>query len=602
MEIETNKKYKEFLDNLNLYFNNTLKIQDQKLIKKFKKSLSQFKRIFFTGTGSSLPSALYGAQYCSEFLGLPAQFLPNGGILSINLKKNDLVFLSTQGFNRGDAELVAKKTKSDGAKLAILTANQDSIFKELADFKFYFSPFPEKLFSRPVGVQTGILAMQKIFSSDFDLKLLNKFIKNIPKNKGVSFDLETKYIVLSSGFGMPVALNYSLALREGCGIDSQCYDIETYGHGMYVSDQTEKHKGKKICYILIDIINNDHVNTSCERIKPFILNSQSSLIHETSLLPIPYAYYEILTKLANNIYATNTLNNYDMNEPYGKEENRYYHKAETYNLTNKKLGEFIENIKIESKEKKKPILIEISGGSCVGKTTFIDKIKKEFKDIQIIHQDNYQLGKNFKARKTSLYKFDDLRNFQIKKCFEDMQKLLADKKTEIPNFNLKENITIGVEKIKPRKINILEGIYASNGVLASLSSFKIYIEAPYCIRFLRRIARFVNLKQNPDLSIPLKHITSSVYLAHKDFVIKQKLKANLVLKAEEILPQFNEVISNKNILLEKILFKKENIEIGINKEKISFYLIIKQSEKIVYKNEIDLKTKKFLSTINWLEL
>lgn len=363
------------MDNLNLYFDQTLELFNPKITTEFKKVLFDSKRIFFTGTGSSLPSALYAAQLCSDNLGLPAQFLPNGGVLSMEFKKSDLVFLSTQGFNRGDAELVVKKVKNNGVKLAVLTANQNSPFIDLADFVFYFSPFPEKLFCRPVGVQTGILAMQKILTEKFDRDILASILKKVKNQKKQIFDQSTKYIVLSSGVGMPVAINYSLALREGCGVDSNFYDIETYGHGMYVSDQTLQNKGQKLCYILIDILTNDHCKAACERIKPFILNSNSDLICESSNLPVPYAYYEILTNLAENVYSTNIKNQYDMNEPFGKEANRYYHQSQTYKLPNRPLETFIEKIRQKAQVEEKPILIQISGGSCVGKSTFIHQIK-----------------------------------------------------------------------------------------------------------------------------------------------------------------------------------------------------------------------------------
>lgn len=601
---ESNIRYKEFLENLPKYIESTLNIFDKKSSKEFFKKLNKAKRIFFTGTGSSLPSALFGAQYCVNNLGLNAQFLPNGGILSLKLNKKDLVFLSTQGFNRGDAEIIAKKVKDDGATLAVLTANQDSPFLVFADFVFYFTPFPEKLFCRPVGVQTGIVAMAKALTFDIDKKLLDQAISVSNSLLVKKFEKDVRYIVLSSGVGMPVAVSFSLSLREGCGIDSQVYDIETYGHGMYVSDQRLKHDGLKVEYILIDIMSDDHNHTSIERIKPFIKNSNFGLTEVSSGLDIIYAYVEILTYLANCVLKTNIENNYNMEEPYGKEENRYFHKTESYKLPNRKLEEFIKAISKKAEKTNKPILVEVSGGSCTGKSTFVKEIKNSFNDAQIISQDNYQLGKNFKDRKTSLYKFDDLKNFQIDQIFKSLRILLSGKSVIIPRFDLVENITIGQDEIKPQKVNILEGLYASFGILGKLSPFKLYIETPYYLRLLRRISRFVNSKQNSDTSVPLKHITTFVYLAHKNFVIKQKKQADLVLKGEEIMPVFLTNFSEEFKLVEKIktLFKKETTEIILAKRNEEIYLGILQNKKCVYLSVIDEIIKKFLENVNWFEM
>ena len=330
--IDSLQQYRNFQNNLDGFIKESFNQLDIKSIESFRKVLHNTKRIFFTGTGSSLPSALFGAQYCVECLGLPAQFLPTGSILSMNFKEDDLVFLSTQGFNRGDSELVVNKVKKDKARLAVLTANKESLLNDLADYKFYFSPFPEKLFCRPVGVQTGILSVAKILMLNVDLEKIFNATSLGKKRAPIIFEKDYKYIVLSSGVGLPIGFNFALALREGCGIDAQSIDIETYGHGMYVSDQILKQNGKKISYLIINILSNLHSNKACERIEPFISATNSEKIIFSSDLEIPYGYVELLTHLAESVYKTNEVNHYDMNTPPGKEENRYYHKTESYFL------------------------------------------------------------------------------------------------------------------------------------------------------------------------------------------------------------------------------------------------------------------------------
>ncbi|MFA5840651.1 MAG: SIS domain-containing protein [Candidatus Paceibacterota bacterium] len=330
--IDSLQEYRTFLDNLDGIISTSLNQIDLVQKEDFKKALFDAKRIFYTGAGSSLPSALFGAQYSSDTLGLPAQFLPTGSILSMNFKEGDLVFLVTQGFNRGDSELIVKKVKKANIKLAVLTANKESPFNDFVDYKFYFSPFPEKLFCRPVGVQTSILSISKILTPDVEIEKVFRATKLGKKNVPIIFEKDCKYIVLSSGFGLPIGFNFALALREGCGIDAESFDIETYAHGMYVSDQVLKQRGVKISYLIVDLLADAHVHASCERIEPFIAATSSGKIIFSSNLEMPYSYIELLTYLAESVYRTNEINLYDMNTPPGKEENRYYHKAETYKL------------------------------------------------------------------------------------------------------------------------------------------------------------------------------------------------------------------------------------------------------------------------------
>ncbi|MFA5840652.1 MAG: hypothetical protein WC847_00010 [Candidatus Paceibacterota bacterium] len=268
---------------------------------------------------------------------------------------------------------------------------------------------------------------------------------------------------------------------------------------------------------------------------------------------------------------------------------------------NSEVFAFIEQIKKDIAINSNIVLIEVSGGSCVGKSTIIEEFVNNFDDIQIISQDSYQVGKNFKNKKTSKYKFDDPENFQLDKAYQDIFQLLNNNEITIPIFDLKENTTVGDQKIKPRKVNILEGIYASLPPLNELSKYRLYIEAPYYLRFLRRIARFVNSSQNSDLTIPLKHITASVFKAHKDFVVKQKDTATLVIQVENILPKFVNPIFNEELIIEETLFEILDTKICLGKVKLEQHLTIIQNKEMVYDVIIDNETKEFLKDVNWLE-
>lgn len=329
---ETQARYKNFVEKTEEYIIDTDKGISNNDIEYFLGRVQSAKRIFFTGAGSSILSALFGSFYCSEKMNLPAQYVPTGHILSAKLNRDDLVILCTQGFNRGDSILVAKKTLRDNAQLIIFTGNKDSAIASEADRVFYFSPFPEKLFCRPVGVITCLEAVSKVLVPDFSTSQSLEAFRLGTARKPIFFEKGCKYVVLASGWGNPVGFNISLALREGCGIDAAFYDIETYGHGIYVSDQAWKSSGNRLKYFVVDVAGNPHSHKAVERIMPFIKATGAEYEILSSELSLPYAYFELLSNLSQSVYHSNEQNMYDMNHPEGKEENRYYHNEETYPL------------------------------------------------------------------------------------------------------------------------------------------------------------------------------------------------------------------------------------------------------------------------------
>lgn len=329
---ETQLLYRNFIDSTEKYITETNDEITSGNINNFLKIIQSARRIFFTGTGSSIPSALFGSFYCSEKMNLSAQYVPTGYILSTKFQKDDLIVLCTQGFNRGDSILITKKILKEGAQLAIFTSNKESKDVEKANCVFYFSPFPEKLFCRPVGVITGIEALAKVLMPDFSINQSLEAYKTGAALRPLLFEEQYKYVVLSSGWGNPIGFNFALALREGCGLDAVFYDIETYAHGLYVSDQIWKSKGNSLKYLIIDTEDSTHSRQAVERIMPFIKSTQSEHEIFSSKYKLPYAYFELLARLSNSVYSSNEKNMYDMNHPPSKENNRYYHNEDTYTI------------------------------------------------------------------------------------------------------------------------------------------------------------------------------------------------------------------------------------------------------------------------------
>lgn len=265
---------------------------------------------------------------------------------------------------------------------------------------------------------------------------------------------------------------------------------------------------------------------------------------------------------------------------------------------------FVENILKESKKNSSPMIISVSGGSCTGKSTLVDKLLDVFGgEAQVIHQDDYQLGSHFTKRKESKYKWDDPENFQINKSFEDLKTLVQTGSVSIPMFNLRENEPAGVKYINVKKVNIFEGIYSALSPLNTLTPFSLYIEAPYYLRFLRRIQRFISTNQDTDFSTPLRHMATFVLKAHQDYVVEQKKNATLIIKDAENVPFFHEIKDRGQAIplgtKLKTFFKNKFFSIMLY-EYSEKYIGITQNDKFVYFEKATEEVVESLENVDWM--
>lgn len=183
----------------------------------------------------------------------------------------------------------------------------------------------------------------------------------------------------------------------------------------------------------------------------------------------------------------------------------------------------------------KPLIVGIAGGSASGKTTVAANINRQLGDQHAVlfSQDLFQFGSEFVGHKTSLYKWDDPKNFDLESNQLALNNLRASRSASVPSFDLLTNNRRGTTLIDPRKVIVWEGIYALlTPEIRSVIDLKVFIDAPYVLRLLRRISRFLSRDSIDDIGVPVRHMLTFVLSADKDFVSPQKNYADLVVEVE----------------------------------------------------------------------
>lgn len=176
-----------------------------------------------------------------------------------------------------------------------------------------------------------------------------------------------------------------------------------------------------------------------------------------------------------------------------------------------------------------PAVVAIAGGSCVGKSHTVSQFINEMigSESTYLPQDDFQLGDDF-AHKDSPYHWDDPRHFALDEYTQALRSLKNNKETTIPQFSLKENRRVGSKTLTPKKYIVCEGLYTFYQDLADECDVKVYLEATYYARLMRRLFRFVHHVRN-EPEIPIRHMVFPTRLAHEAFVVTQRHQADIVI-------------------------------------------------------------------------
>lgn len=180
------------------------------------------------------------------------------------------------------------------------------------------------------------------------------------------------------------------------------------------------------------------------------------------------------------------------------------------------------------------MLIGIAGGTGSGKSTFTNRIKKQFgDDVTVIYHDNYYRRRDdipFEERKKINYDHPDA--LETDMLIEHIKRLKAGKSVVCPVYDFSvHNRSDKTVVIKPSKVILVEGILVlQNPELCDLLDIKIFVEADADERILRRVLRDVE-ERGRDLRGIIDQYLTTVKPMHYRFVEPSKAKADIVINS-----------------------------------------------------------------------
>jgi uridine kinase len=181
---------------------------------------------------------------------------------------------------------------------------------------------------------------------------------------------------------------------------------------------------------------------------------------------------------------------------------------------------------------KNTIVIGIAGGTGSGKTTLINRIKKEFNDeITILSHDfYYKENSHLPFEERAKLNYDHPNSFETGLMVEHIKQLKEGKAVKRPVYDFvihnRREETVTVE---PAKVIIVEGILIfENKELLDLFDIKVFIDTDPDVRIIRRILRDVRERGRSLDSVVNQYLTT-VKLMHEEFVEPSKKNADIII-------------------------------------------------------------------------
>ena len=204
------------------------------------------------------------------------------------------------------------------------------------------------------------------------------------------------------------------------------------------------------------------------------------------------------------------------------------------------LAEGIEYVKgkIESlkNEQEGPIIILVAGGSASGKTSAVaDKIKKAFNEESIILSlDDYYRGIKYMKEMESkgvVLNFDQPEVINLDLFNTHLNTLKSGQSVEKPIYNFSKGESEKTEVVEPKKIIIVEGLFALNEKLLDVGDLKVFVGVETHGRLIRRILRDIESRgQNPDDI--LDYFSKVVEPMHEQYIESTKNNADVIISNE----------------------------------------------------------------------
>jgi len=187
-----------------------------------------------------------------------------------------------------------------------------------------------------------------------------------------------------------------------------------------------------------------------------------------------------------------------------------------------------------------PYVIGVAGGSASGKSWFSALLCEELNaqdfDCIILHQDDFAIGRAFKDKNNSPYRWDDPSNYRLDEAFAAAEDVLAGDRVSFLAYTLSTHMpsqptSLSFGKSTARKkVLIVEGLFAWTHGFEKLVDEKVFLETNFFHSFVLRLNRNITDNKTADFETVVRQYFTHVAIAYYDLCLPMKKTADMVIR------------------------------------------------------------------------
>ncbi len=190
----------------------------------------------------------------------------------------------------------------------------------------------------------------------------------------------------------------------------------------------------------------------------------------------------------------------------------------------------------QSKVLGRPLFVFIAGGSCSGKTTLANELKKQLPKASILNMDDYfrDFDDPDLPKEDGRISYEKKESYYLDTLINDLKTLNLWHSVFTPVYDIKRNKRTGEKKLVfESDIVIVEGLFAIDlGKDYRFNQLTIFVDAPYRTRLIRRITRIKQLFPQATEELIEHHFRCYVERWYKELIYPQARIAHLIIKNE----------------------------------------------------------------------
>ena len=192
--------------------------------------------------------------------------------------------------------------------------------------------------------------------------------------------------------------------------------------------------------------------------------------------------------------------------------------------------------------KKDTTVVGLAGGSASGKSFLSDQLcswgTENGFEVVVLHQDDFALGRVWKNKNTSEYRWDDPENYRLDEAYGVLSDFLTGKSTPFNAYDLEAHEPHTVKTLEwlhtsikdTRRLVIVEGLFAWRAPFDTIIDIKVFLDVNFWHRYVLRLQRNVIDAKVADFQKVTEQYFTFVAQAYVDLLEPEKASADIVIE------------------------------------------------------------------------